>query len=198
MSKDKTHARHQSDPRETDHVSDETVQAYYEGHHTANGPWRGTKADIWEGGHRVPFFARWTGTIEPGSTCDRPICHVDLFATAAELAKTELPKPDQAAPDSFSIVPLLKGNDRQHRRAAVVNHSAGGMFAIRDGRWKLVVGNGSGGREKPSGRPFATPWELYDLDEDPGETRNRAESHPELVQQLSGDLLRFLANETSR
>ena len=190
--------RRQTDAKQPDHVSDETVQAYYEGNHTANGPWRGTKADIWEGGHHVPFFARWTGTIRPNSKCDVPICHVDLFATASELAESKLPSPDQAAPDSFSIVPLLKGKNKQFRRGLVVNHSASGMFAIRDGKWKLVLGNGSGGREQPKGQAFAGPWQLYDLATDPTESSDVADTNPEVVQRLSGVLFRSLANERSR
>lgn len=190
--------RRQVNAKDADHVSDETVQAYYEGNHTANGPWRGTKADIWEGGHRVPFFARWTGTIQPGSQCDRPICHVDLFATAAELAGSKLPSPDQAAPDSFSFVPLMLGKPGQHQRAPVVNHSANGTFAIRDGKWKLVFSDGSGGREKPSGKPFATPWKLFDLSEDPTESNDVAAAHGDVAGRLSAELMRFFAEEKSR
>lgn len=190
--------RRQSDAKEPDHVSDESVQAYYEGNHTANGPWRGTKADIWEGGHRVPFFARWTGTVAPGSRCDKPICHVDLFATAAEVAGTKLPPSDEAAPDSFSIVPLLRGNDHDFRRAPIVNHSANGTFAIRDDNWKLVFSDGSGGREKPSGKPFGTPWRLFDLNSDPSESADLADTHSEIAERLSAELMRFFANEKSR
>lgn len=190
--------RRQTDPDEADHVVDETVQAYYEGNHTANGPWRGTKADIWEGGHRVPFFARWPGVIAEGARCDQPICHVDLFATAAELAGAKLPSPEIAAPDSFSLVPLFRGNVKSFRRAAVVNHSAGGMFAVREGKWKLVLGNGSGGRQQPKGKPFEGPWELYDLDADPSESNNVIDSHRDLADRLSADLFRMFANEKSR
>ena len=88
-----------------DHVSDPTVQAYNEKHHTANGDLRGTKADVWEAGHRVPFFARWPGVIEPGSTCDKTTAHVDLFATCAEIAGGSFSK--NTAEDSFSWLPLF-------------------------------------------------------------------------------------------
>jgi arylsulfatase A-like enzyme len=79
-----------------------------------------------------------------------------------------------------------------------VNHSANGTFAIRDGKWKLVLGDGSGGREKPSGRPFGTPWQLYDLDTDPTESMDLAETNREVVEELGAELFRFLANEKSR
>jgi arylsulfatase A-like enzyme len=190
--------RRQSDPADPDHVSDSTVQAYFEGHHTANGPWRGTKADIWEGGHRVPYFARWPKVIRPGSKCDHTICHVDLFATAAELADTKLPPAEQAAPDSFSLVPLFRGNDQGFRRAPVIHHSVAGMFAIRDGQWKLVLGNGSGGREKPSGRRFETPWALFDLDRDPAESDNQASAEAEVAARLSSKMMLILADDKSR
>ena len=134
----------ESDKDKPHHLSDETEQIYYEGDHTANGPWRGTKADVWEGGHRVPTFARWPKGIKAGTVCKETICLVDLFATASELAKAKLPKPNEAAPDSFSWASLFKGKPGQFRRAPVINHSAAGMFAIRMDEWKLVLGNGSG------------------------------------------------------
>jgi len=190
--------RRQSDISEPDHVSDTSVQAYYEGNHTANGPWRGTKADIWEGGHRVPFFARWPNVIKPGSKCEKTICHVDLFATAAALAGSKLPPADQAAPDSFSLTPLFRGNEDQFRRAPVIHHSAGGTFAIRDGKWKLVLGNGSGGREKPGGRRFETPWALFDLMNDPAESEDKLESQADVVARLSSDMMLILADDRSR
>ncbi|MCB1122388.1 MAG: arylsulfatase, partial [Verrucomicrobiae bacterium] len=134
-----------TDPNEPDHVSDASVQAFYEGNHTSNGELRGTKADIWEAGHRVPFFARWPGKIRAGSQSNRTITHTDLFATAADVIGAKLPDPQVAAQDSFSIKPLLLGDEKSFKRAPVIHHSGGGMFAIRDGEWKLVLGNGSGG-----------------------------------------------------
>lgn len=187
-----------TDPAEPNHVKDETVQAYYEGDHTANGVFRGTKADIWEGGHRVPFFVRWPEVIKPGSQCAQTICHADLFATAAAVAKSKLPAPHVAAPDSFSLLPLFKGEEKQFKRAPVINHSAAGMFAIRDGEWKLVLGNGSGGREAPKGRRFEGTWQLYNLADDIGETEDRASSEPETVQRLEASLFKILANDKSR
>jgi arylsulfatase A len=136
----------QTDPNEPDHVSDATIQAYYEGNHTANGELRGTKADIWEAGHRVPFFVRWPGKVKAGSKVGRTITHTDLFATLADVIDAELPDPTVAAQDSFSFLPLMLGKESEFKRAPVIHHSGGAMFAIRDGDWKLVLGNGSGGR----------------------------------------------------
>ena len=186
------------DAVEPSHVKDEGVQAYFEGDHTANGPYRGTKADIWEAGHRVPFFVRWPKIIRPGSECGRTICHVDLFATAAAVAGSKLPPASEAAPDSFNLLPLFRGEDRRFERAPVVNHSAAGMFAIRDGAWKLVLGSGSGGREQPKGRRFEGPWQLFNLADDSGETDDRSSSESDRVQKMEGTLFRIIADERSR
>ena len=180
------------------HLNDEGEQAYFEGDHTANGQLRGTKADIWEAGHRVPFFVRWPGVIKPGSQCDATICHVDLFATAAAVAKSKLPPAPQAAPDSFNLLPLFSGKEKQFKRAPVINHSGAGMFAIRDGGWKLVLGNGSGGREKPRGRRFEGPWQLYNLHDDPGETDDRFTSEREISLKMEAAMFRILADDRSR
>ena len=170
-------------PSGTDHVDDPTIQAYRETRHRANGPWRGTKADIWEAGHRVPFFARWPGKISPGSHCDTTVCLTDFFATAAAIVDAELPA--GAAPDSFSLLELLEGRRPSRKRPAVIHHSVAGMFAIREGSWKLVLGNGSGGREAPRGKPFDKPYHLFDLDRDPSETTNRLSEHPDIAARLT-------------
>jgi len=179
-----------------DHVSDATIQAYNETHHTANGELRGTKADVWEAGHRVPFFARWPGVIAAGSTCDKPTAHVDLFATCAEIAGAKLP--DDAAEDSFSWLPLFRGGDWAKPRAPVINHSAAGMFALRSGKWKLVAGNGSGGREAPKGKPFQKPFMLFDLQADVGEQNDLAKAKPKLVERLTAQLEAIRGNGRSR
>ena len=92
----------------------------------------------------------------------------------------------------------MTGNDKQFHRASIVNHSANGTFAMRDGKWKLVFSEGSGGREKPSGAPFGTPWKLFDLEQDPSESVNVAAMHPDVTEKLQAELMRFLANEKSR
>ncbi len=187
----------ETDPKAPAHVKDSTVQAYFEGNHTANGPLRGTKADIWEAGHRVPFFVRWPAKVKAGSTCDRTICHVDLFATAAALAGAKIPRPEEAAPDSFNILPLLEGK-KNWKRAPVIHHSGGAMFAIRDGDWKLVLGNGSGGREQPRGKRFQHPWTLFNLADDLGEKSDQFSDQPATVQKLESAAFTIIANGKSR
>ena len=171
-----------------DHVDDPSIQAYRVGRHRSNAGWRGTKADIWEGGHRVPFVARWPGVVEPGSETAATVVHTDLYATLADIAGAA-PGPD-AAEDSVSLLPMLRG-EPVTRGIPVVHHSSGGMFAIRDGAWKLVLGNGSGGRQEPRGEPFARPYQLFDLSKDPAEAHDVSRDHPEVVERLEATLERF-------
>jgi arylsulfatase A len=178
---------------ELDHVSEHGKQQYNSKHHTANGQWRGTKADVWEGGHHVPFFARWPGKIKAGSQCNRVITHTDLFATAAEVAGTKVPK--GAAADSYSYFPLLLGNEKKYSRPPVIHHSSGGMFAIREGDWKLILGNGSGGRQAPKGKPFQKPFFLANILEDGAETKNRAESDAKIAARLEAAFHKIHTNE---
>jgi arylsulfatase A-like enzyme len=168
-----------------DHVDDPTVQGYRAVHHRANHVLRGTKADVWEAGHRVPLLVRWPGKIRAGSECDETVCTVDLFATCADLVGRNLQ--DDVAEDSFSLLPLLE-EEGAFERAPVINHSASGMFAIRDGNWKLVAGTGSGGREAPRGKPFAKPYMLFDLSQDLEERNDVAAEHPAIVERLSDEL----------
>ncbi|MBH54211.1 MAG: Cerebroside-sulfatase [Opitutaceae bacterium] len=187
-----------TDENEPDHVSDETIQAYFEGHHTANGPLRGTKADIWEAGHRVPFFARWPAKVRAGSKSNRTITHTDFFATAADVIGAKLPPPAEAAQDSFSFLPLLLGKEKQFKRAAVIHHSGGAMFAIRDGDWKLILGNGSGGRQNPRGKRFERPWMLFNLKQDLGETADRYKHNPAIAKELELEAIKLISNNQSR
>lgn len=147
---------------------------------------RGSKADLWDGGHRVPFVVRWPGQVRAGSQSDQLICLTDLMATCAEILDTEVP--DGSAEDSVSFVPALKGKKIESTRKGVIHHSFTGHFAYRLGKWKLLLARGSGGWTAPQekealadGSPVA---QLYDLEKDPGETKNLYASHPEVVDRL--------------
>ena len=181
---------------EGDHVSNPKVQFYSEKNHTANGVLRGTKADIWEAGHRVPFFARWPDVIKPGSTCKKTTAHVDLFATCSQIVDVTLK--NNTAEDSYSWLPLFKGGDWDQPRAPVINHSASGMFALRSGKWKLIAGTGSGGRESPRGKPFERPYMLFDLHADLEEKNNLAGDKPHLVKEMADKLDAIRSNGRSR
>lgn len=183
------------DDRQPDHVDDPTIQAYRADRHRANGPWRGTKADIYEGGHRVPFLVRWPGRIEAGSQSGQTICHVDLFATCAEIIGAELPT--GAAEDSFSFLDPADGQTRR-RPVPVIHQSGSGMLALRDGPWKLVAGNGSGGRQKPAGKRDQRPFQLYNLADDPGEQRDVADQQPQRLAEMTDMLAALRAARGSR
>jgi arylsulfatase A-like enzyme len=151
---------------------------------------RGYKADIWDGGHRIPFIARWPGKIKPGSRTDQLTCLTDLLATCAELGGTKLPA--NAGEDSVSMLPVLLGTATGPVRPAVVHHSIRGNFAIRQGPWKLELCVDSGGWSK--GGVTDAPGQLYDLSKDVGEQQNEYQEHPELVSQLTS-LLEQYVNE---
>ncbi len=125
--------------------------------HRAYQPLRESKRSIYEGGHRVPFVARWPGKVSPGAVNDHTICLNDLLATAAEIVGAKLP--DGAGEDSASLVPELLGSPQRPVREATVHQSSGGALAIRQGPWKLVFHN-NGSRE------------LYNLDTDLSETKD--------------------------
>jgi arylsulfatase A len=156
--------------------------------HNPSSVFRGFKADIFEGGHRVPFIAKWPGKIPPGSASDEVICLTDLMATAAEIVDYDLP--DSAAEDSVSILPvLLSKNYNKPLREATVHHSINGSFSIRKGKWKLELCPGSGGWSSPrpnskEAKPLP-PIQLYNLETDIKEKTNLQHKHPDIVSQLT-------------
>ncbi len=178
---------------ETDHVEDSTIQGFVTANHRSNAAWRGTKADIWEGGHRVPFFVRLPDRSHAGSRVTQVVGIVDIVRTLSDLLEIDLPA--NAAPDSHSFAGLLQDPSQVFQRPPLICHSAAGMFAIRAGHWKLVAGTGSGGRESPKGNPFQEPWMLFNLALDPGERNNVADENPEIFKQLSQQLLGLKGND---
>ncbi len=150
------------------------------GHRSMDGL-RGVKRDTWEGGHRVPFLARWPRHIPTGSVTEETICHVDLMATCAALLGTTLPS--NAGEDSYNILPVLLGAKRNGPvREATVLHGCDGKFAIRQGDWVFIdapTGDGNGRNGEPAWfkqeRGYETnalPGQLYNLREDLIERRN--------------------------
>ena len=164
------------------HVVDNTMQAYDPARHNSNYIFRGTKADVWEGGHRVPFLVRWPEKIAKGTTSSQTICLTDLFATSADLLGTRVNKKVEGE-DSFSLLRLLKGKNSR-RKDGVINHSAAGLFAFRHKDWKLVLGNGSGGRQDPRGKAFQGPYQLYQLSSDLSEKDNVYDRYPKVIKKM--------------
>lgn len=168
------------------------------GHHPSY-VFRGAKADIYEGGHRIPLIVRWPQRIAAGSVSDETVCLVDLLATCADIVGDDLP--DNAAEDSVSNLPVWDGESMDRSlREATVHHSIDGSFSIRKGKWKLEMCPGSGGwsyprpGEESDGLP---PMQLYDLDTDIGERENVVDKHPEVVEELTELLTQYVRNGRS-
>jgi arylsulfatase A len=157
--------------------------------HFASGNRRGYKADIYDGGHRIPFLARWPVKVKAGATTDQLVCLADLMATCADILGAKLP--DNAGEDSVSILPALRGESYPR---AVVHHSINGSFAIREGRWKLELCRGSGGWSKGDD---TDPIQLYDMSKDVGERANAYKEHPEVVERLTKLLEKYVADGRS-
>ncbi len=164
--------------------------------HNPSYIFRGTKADIWEGGHHVPFIARWPGKISPGSESDEIICLTDLMATCAAIL--DAPLPQNAGEDSYNILPALMGQSYEGPiREATIHHSAQGCFSVRQGKWKLVLCSGSGGWSHPRTNEEAAELglpgvQLYDLDNDIAEQHNVQNQYPEVVEKLTGLLQKYV------
>ena len=165
--------------------SDNGAYVVDENGHRPNGPYRGQKSQLWEGAFREPFIARWPDRIRPGVS-DALVCLIDVAATAAAIA--EVPLPTGAAPDSFNLLPVLTGDPAAKGRDHLILMGGTGGFAVRQGPWKfipnLAVVEGWKAGKQSAGKKQAGVG-LFNLDEDPGETKNLAEKHPEVVKRLS-------------
>ena len=141
--------------------------------HDPSAGYRGHKADIYEGGHRVPFVARWPKGIKPGQKTTALACLTDLYATMRDI--TGQPAEDKGGEDSFSLLPAFKGK-KSTARKTLISHSIGGSFSMRQGDWKLCLSGGSGGwsapKEGDARKRKLPPMQLYDLKNDRGERKN--------------------------
>ena len=155
--------------------------------HFPSAQYRGYKADIWDGGHRIPFIVRWPKRIEAGTNTDHLVCLTDLMATCAGLLGVKLP--ENAGEDSVNLLPVLLGKADAPVREAVVHHSISGRFAVRQGPWKLELCSGSGGWSKGGD---GEPVQLYEMAADPGEQRNLHKEKPEVVQKLTALLEKYV------
>ena len=164
--------------------------------HFASENRRGYKADIFDGGHRIPLIVRWPGQVQPGAKSDQLVCLNDLMATCAEMLGVKLP--ENAGEDSVSWLPAWRGEI--HPRV-LIHHSINGSFAIRDGQWKLELCPDSGGWAAPQpgsledkGLPLV---QLYDMQKDMGERTNECQAHPEIVARLTSLLEKYVAEGRS-
>ncbi|TWU62614.1 Sulfatase [Crateriforma conspicua] len=191
--------------------------------HACNGPWRGTKRQIYEGVHRVPLIVRWPGMVGEGTTSDETVCLTDFFRTFATLLEHDVP--DDAGEDSYDITDILLGEPHERPlREATVHHSVAGQFAIRKGDWKLIEGSGAGDhpptkkggidvstrtptRDAQTGEwlrldyfnlPAANAFQLYNLKDDPAEARDLSKENPEKVSELKALLCHYRESGRSR
>jgi arylsulfatase A-like enzyme len=169
--------------------------------HEPNDIFRGHKADIFEGGHRVPFMAKWPKKIQEGAISDETICTTDLMATCAEIIGHSLAQNE--GEDSYSLIPVFEQRELQKPlREATVHHSINGNFAIRKGDWKLIMCPGSGGWSDPKPGDKAAmdtlpPIQLYDLKNDPSEQNNLESIHLDKVNELRSLLKRYILDGRS-
>lgn len=200
-----------------------TGQQAWQAGHRLNGNLLGFKFDAWEGGHRVPFIARWPGHVAAGSTSDQLICHVDMLATFAAITGQALP--DDAGADSFNVLPTLVDNSAKPVRDHVVLAPLEAThLALRDGPWVYIGARGGGGFNAtqpgehrlggPSAlrftgevnsdvvdgkiKPDAPQEQLYDLANDPAQTKNLAAARPEIVKEMRDELAAIRSKPRSR
>ncbi len=149
--------------------------------HEVSYIYRGSKADLWDGGHRVPFIVRWPQKIKAGTISNEVICLTDFFATVADI--TGRPIPYGNAEDSYSFLPALSGKPIVSARQGIISHSINGYFAYRKGKWKLLLAKGSGGWSSPTEKESvdSTIAQLYNMEKDPGEKTNLYNTHPDVV-----------------
>ncbi len=170
--------------------------------HFSMGSLRGVKRDLWEGGHRVPFLARWPEAVPAGETQDEVLCLTDLMATLAAIVGLDLP--ELAAEDSYDMSAALLGKQTEYPvREATVHHGSRGWFGIRQGDWVLIDNptgdsNSGGPNEEPgwfraarSAVPHDEEVELFNLRRDPRQTTNLATLEPERVRSMRALLERY-------
>jgi arylsulfatase A len=160
-------------------------QALKEHGHDPSAGFRGHKADIYEGGHRVPLIIRWPGHLNEGTTSQAMACLTDIFPTLESI--TGQAKADVGGEDGFDLSPVFTGATSSGRET-LISHSIGGSFAIRKGPWKLCISRGSGGwsaPREPDARKQGLPsMQLFNLSQDRAETENLIEQNPEKAQEL--------------
>jgi len=165
--------------------------------HFPSAHFRGYKADIWDGGHRIPLIVRWPEVIKEGSKSDSLVSLADFMSTVANIMDEKLD--EKQAPDSFSMLPIFKDPSKEIR-SYLIQHSFYGKFAIRDKNMKLVLAAGSGGWTMPdknaeeNGLPL---FQLYNIKDDPGETKNLFPEQSMIVKEMVNVLQEIVANGRS-
>ncbi|WP_299782418.1 arylsulfatase [uncultured Formosa sp.] len=163
--------------------------------HDPSYMFRGTKADIFEGGHRVPYIINWEGHIEAG-TSEQLVCTTDFFATVADLLGVTYP--ETVAEDSYSHLSATNLKSNLPKRTSVVHHSVHGNFAYRKGDYKVIFAPGSGGWSFPNKNIKKEIYDslpkvqLYNLKNDIAEEHNLEGNHSEIIKEYRTDLLKII------
>lgn len=167
--------------------------------HMTSYIFRGYKADLYEGGHRIPCFLSWPARIRKPHVVRQTICLNDFYATFAAVTGYKIA--DNEAEDSYNLLPaLLKPGYRKIIREATVHQSVNGNLAIRKGDWKLLMTPGSGGWSFPrpgkeeKGLP---PVQLFNMKNDPSEQKNLQAEYPEIVKELTELLKKYIEDGRS-
>jgi len=167
--------------------------------HNPSYIFRGTKADLFDGGHRIPCLIQWPANIKVPHAVSQTICLNDFMRTFAEITGYQLA--DNEAEDSYSLLPaILNPEDKKIIREATVSHSINGSFTIRQGDWKLLLAAGSGGWSSPKPgkeEEGLLPVQLYNLKNDPSEKENLQAENPEVVQKLTALLKKYIEDGRS-
>jgi arylsulfatase A len=160
---------------------------------------RGTKADLFEGGHHIPLLFKWPAGVKRHHIVNQTVCLNDVMATLGEVTGFKLK--DDEGEDSYSLLPsILEPEYKKTIREATIHHSVNGNFAIRKGDWKLLLSPGSGGWSSPKpgkeeeGLP---PVQLYNMKNDPGETINLQNKYPDTVKELTTLLVKYIEDGRS-
>ena len=155
-----------------------------------NGPFRGGKLSVWQGGFRVPLLVRWPGHVSAGTTCDEMQSLVDVLATVASITGQRLPPPAEGAEDSYDISAAWLGREHSPIRPDMITHSCDGNFVLREGPWKYIEGKPAATTPpriiKSRKKEFVRA--LYNLAEDPQEEHNVLAEHPDLADRLQAQL----------
>jgi arylsulfatase A len=169
--------------------------------HNPSYVFRGHKADIFEGGHRVPFIIEWPEKVRVNTSSNKTICTTDFFATCADIVGYKIQ--DAEAVDSYSILSIITGKNDETIREYTVHHSINGSFAIRKGEWKLILCPDSGGWSYPTPQEYKAnkmdlpAMQLYNLAADIGETNNLITEYPEKAAELKAALKKIILNGRS-
>ncbi len=171
--------------------------------HFSMGNDRGLKRDLYEGGHHVPFIIKWPGKVEAGSVSNEMISQIDIMATLSSITGTDLP--ENAAPDSYDITPIIKGEAyKSPFREATVHNTRKSKWGLRKGDW-LYINDSTGGarkmlesfKELRSYTDFNTESILFNMKDDPEQRVNLYEKYPEKIKEMDSLLRKYLERDFS-